>query len=46
MIPKVQCCVSALNNGVKSTHILDGRKPHSILLEIFTKEGIGTMVTK
>ncbi|MGI6361259.1 MAG: acetylglutamate kinase [Bacillota bacterium] len=46
MIPKVNCCVSALEKGVKSTHILDGRKHHSILLEIFTKEGIGTMVTK
>ncbi|MGI5891230.1 MAG: acetylglutamate kinase [Bacillota bacterium] len=46
MIPKVNCCVSALAGGVKSTHILDGRKQHSILLEIFTKEGIGTMVTE
>jgi len=44
MIPKVQCCVKALEAGVKRTHIIDGRIPHSILLEIFTDEGIGTMV--
>ncbi|WP_031516781.1 acetylglutamate kinase [Desulfofalx alkaliphila] len=44
MIPKVECCVSAINNGVKSTHILDGRVPHSLLLEVFTDKGIGTMV--
>lgn len=46
MIPKVQCCVKALESGVGRTHIIDGRLPHSILLEIFTKEGIGTMVEK
>ncbi|MBM7853872.1 acetylglutamate kinase [Desulfohalotomaculum tongense] len=44
MIPKVECCVSAINNGVKSTHILDGRVPHSLLLEVFTDKGVGTMV--
>lgn len=44
MIPKVECCVSAVKNGVRTTHILDGRVPHSILLEIFTDKGIGTMV--
>ncbi|MCF8011729.1 MAG: acetylglutamate kinase [Clostridiales bacterium] len=44
MIPKVECCVSAVENGVKTTHILDGRVPHSILLEVFTDKGIGTMV--
>lgn len=44
MIPKVECCVSALDGGVGTTHILDGRVPHSILLEIFTDKGIGTMV--
>lgn len=44
MIPKVQCCVEAVTGGVARTHIIDGRVPHSILLEIFTKEGIGTMV--
>ncbi|HZK18890.1 MAG TPA: acetylglutamate kinase [Clostridia bacterium] len=44
MIPKIECCVSALTNGVRTTHILDGRVPHSILLEVFTDKGIGTMV--
>jgi len=46
MIPKVECCLEALAGGVRTTHILDGRVPHSILLEIFTNEGIGTMVVK
>ncbi|MGI6684218.1 MAG: acetylglutamate kinase [Bacillota bacterium] len=46
MIPKVRCCVKALEAGVKRTHIIDGRIPHSILLEIFTNKGIGTMVEK
>ena len=45
MIPKVECCLDALSKGVKSVHVLDGRLPHSILLEIFTAEGIGTMLT-
>ncbi|MBO8436947.1 MAG: acetylglutamate kinase [Spirochaetes bacterium] len=45
MIPKVECCLDAINKGVKSVHVLDGRLPHSILLEIFTAEGIGTMLT-
>ncbi len=44
MIPKIETCVDALNNGVKSAHILDGRVKHTLLLEIFTKEGIGTMI--
>jgi len=46
MIPKVLGCVSAINNGVNSVHIIDGRIPHCILLEIFTKTGIGTMISK
>lgn len=46
MIPKVECCVNALDKGVKTTHILDGRAPHSILLEVFTNKGIGTMVVE
>lgn len=46
MIPKVECCVQAVEGGVTTTHILDGRIPHSILLEIFTDRGIGTMVVK
>ena len=45
MIPKVECCLEAIRKGVKSVHVLDGRLPHSILLEIFTAEGIGTMLT-
>ena len=44
MIPKVECCVQALRLGVKSTHILDGRSPHSILLELFSDKGMGTMI--
>jgi acetylglutamate kinase len=44
MIPKLGSCVQALRNGVHRAHILDGRIPHALLLEFFTKEGIGTMV--
>lgn len=46
MIPKVECCIDALHGGVKKTHIIDGRVRHAILLEIFTKEGIGTEVIR
>lgn len=46
MIPKVECCTEALLSGVGTTHIIDGRIPHALLLEIFTDKGIGTMVTK
>lgn len=45
MIPKVESCVSALKNGVKEVHILNGEKEHSILMELFTKDGIGTIIT-
>ncbi len=45
MIPKVDCCIEAINEGVKSVIIMDGRVPHSILLEMLTDEGAGTMVT-
>jgi acetylglutamate kinase len=45
MIPKVDSCIAALKNGVSSAHILDGRLPHALLLEFFTREGVGTMVT-
>jgi acetylglutamate kinase len=45
MIPKVQACLGALKAGVGKTHILDGRLPHCLLLEIFTKEGVGTEIT-
>lgn len=44
MLPKVECCSRAVKGGVKRTHIIDGRVLHSILLEIFTREGVGTMV--
>lgn len=46
MIPKVLGCVKAIGAGVQRVHIIDGRIPHSILLEIFTDTGIGTMITK
>jgi len=46
MIPKVLGCIKAIENGVNRTHIIDGRIPHCILLEIFTNKGIGTMITK
>ena len=45
MIPKVASCVRALRAGVGHAHILDGRRPHALLLEIFTREGVGTMVS-
>ncbi len=44
MIPKVQCCIDAIHQGVKNVIIMDGRVPHSILMEILTDEGAGTMV--
>ncbi len=46
MIPKVNCCLNALEEGVAKTHIIDGRIEHSILLEIFTDVGIGTQITR
>lgn len=46
MIPKVDCCVKAIEKGVQTVHILDGRVEHSLLLEIFTQKGVGTMVEK
>lgn len=44
MIPKVKCAVEALEHGVSTIHIIDGRQPHAILLELFTDGGIGTMI--
>ena len=44
MIPKVSCCVRSLAQGVRAAHILDGRLPHSLLLEVLTDEGIGSMI--
>lgn len=46
MIPKVECCIEALKGGVGKTHIIDGRLKHVVLLEIFTKEGVGTEVVR
>ena len=46
MIPKVKSCISALEGGVEKTHIIDARIPHALLLEIFTKQGIGTEIIK
>jgi acetylglutamate kinase len=45
MIPKVVCCIKALREGVRSTHVIDGRVAHALLLEIFTDVGIGTQIT-
>ncbi|QKJ25426.1 acetylglutamate kinase [Aquiluna borgnonia] len=46
MIPKMQACLAAVDGGVPKAHIIDGRQPHSILLEIFTKSGVGTQVVR
>ena len=45
MIPKIETCVEAVKNGVKAAVILDGKLEHSILLEIFTEHGVGTLIT-
>jgi acetylglutamate kinase len=45
MIPKIQCTMEALQQGVERVHIIDGRKSHSVLLELFTDKGIGTEVS-
>jgi acetylglutamate kinase len=44
MIPKIKCCLEALEGGVTKAHILDGRVPHAVLLEIFTDSGVGTEI--
>ncbi len=44
MIPKINCCREAVNGGVHKTYIIDGRVPHALLLEIFSDEGVGTMI--
>lgn len=46
MVPKMQACLSAVTGGVPKAHVIDGREPHSILLEIFTEAGVGTQVTR
>jgi acetylglutamate kinase len=45
MLPKIQCALDAVKGGVNSAHIIDGRVPHAVLLEIFTDEGVGTLIT-
>ena len=46
MIPKIKTCIDAVNNGVRGVVIIDGRKPHSILFEIFSDQGAGTLIRK
>ena len=46
MIPKTQCCIEALKQGVRSAHVVDGRTRHAILLEMFTDGGVGTLITR
>lgn len=46
MLPKVECALNAVKDGVQSAHIIDGRVEHAVLLEIFTDEGVGTLITK
>ena len=46
MKPKVEACITALDGGAKKAHIIDGRIPHSLLLEIYTDKGIGTQIIK
>ncbi len=45
MIPKIECCVEALSGGVPRTHIIDGRVPHALLIEMFSDRGVGTMIS-
>ena len=44
MIPKVESCIKALENGVNRAHVLDGTTEHALLLEVFTDDGVGTMI--
>ena len=46
MIPKVNTCIDAVNNGVRGVVIIDGRRPHSILFELFSDQGSGTLIRK
>ena len=46
MIPKIETCINAINNGVRAVAILDGRRPHSILFELFSDKGSGTLIRK
>jgi acetylglutamate kinase len=46
MIPKINCCIEAIKGGVKKAHVIDGRKDHALLLEVFTEVGVGTEIVK
>jgi acetylglutamate kinase len=45
MLPKIQCALDAVNAGVAASHIIDGRVDHAVMLELFTDEGVGTLIT-
>jgi acetylglutamate kinase len=45
MLPKIQCALDAVNSGVAASHIIDGRVDHAVMLELFTDEGVGTLIT-
>ncbi|MCY1336936.1 Acetylglutamate kinase [compost metagenome] len=45
MLPKIRCALDAVQGGVNAAHIIDGRVPHAVLLEIFTDTGVGTLIT-
>ncbi len=45
MLPKINCALSAVQKGVRSAHIVDGRVAHAVLLEVFTDQGVGTLIT-
>ena len=45
MLPKIQCALDAVNSGVTTSHIIDGRVDHAVMLELFTDEGVGTLIT-
>jgi acetylglutamate kinase len=46
MLPKIACAVSAVKAGVNSAHIIDGRVPHAVLVELFTDQGVGTLIRR
>ena len=46
MLPKISCALSAVDNGVERSHIIDGRVSHAVLLEILTDSGVGTLITQ
>jgi acetylglutamate kinase len=46
MLPKISCALDAVKGGVNSAHIIDGRVPHAVLVELFTDEGIGTLIRR